>query len=470
MMVYTSSSIASLNGQGARQQEKIITQEARSAQSDRSPEGMIIRQAVGEIVEQIRECVFNYMPPSTFREYYLWGLDSHNVYHDAWLQLTGVKQTVQFAARVMGAQFEPKLFLQLARFVAPMNHYLTFEVISDNLALGLAEYLPHDSTFFLRAHLMHDFNVAVCNGLKGDGRDAHEVLSVNESLARRISTFRQSLSPLKHGALADAYLNHTRYVPMDDIEYSLYPLLLANFEAATHLARHSESLVTGPIIRRGLYRRYHSADRLLIDPNLSMGQVVNVSTYAILIMPVVAYYLEGVASTIGLRDKLPSIVQDGSLFKALYHAALLIRLLNDLGTGVVKQESDDRMMMLQDLYSHSRDMRSDTLTGFLRDVSDQYGARLTRIAKDVKYGEFNIALYNLRNGAPFDYSFGVFGERLEYFSLLYRQKYARMQQHLDIMAQRLGDDTLSNLIERSVIFHERLYDNVYTQERGEYAI
>jgi len=464
------SSLSFADGQGARQREEIITQEAHSALSDNSPEGMIIRQAVGEIVDEIRSRVFDYMPPSSFRDYYLWGLDPNNVYHDAWLQLTGVRQTVQFAARVMGTNFDPQLFLQLARFAAPMNLYLSFEVISDNLALGLAEYLPHDSTFFLRAHLMHDFNVAVCNALIGNGREAHEILSVNESLARRISTFHQSLSPLKHATLADAYLRHSRYVPLDDLEYSLYPLLLANFQSALDLAAHSGTLVTGSIIQRGLYRRYYSSDRALLDPNLTMGQVVNISTYAILIMPVVAYYLEGVASAIGLREELARVSQDGTLFKALYHAALLIRLLNDLGTGLIKQDKQERAMMLREMHQHSREMRADTLTGFLRDVSEQYGARLTRIAKDVKYGEFNVALYNLRQGAPFDYTFGVFGERLEYFSRLYLQKYARMQAHLDVMSQRLGDDTLSNLIERSVLFHERLYDNPYTHERGEYAI
>ncbi|MCC6615995.1 MAG: hypothetical protein IT320_21170 [Anaerolineae bacterium] len=410
------------------------------------------------------------MPPSPFRDYYLWGLDPNNVYHDAWLQLTGVRQTVQFAARVMGTQFDPQMFLQLARFAAPMNLYLTFEVISDNLALGLAEYLPNDDTFFLRAHLMHDFNIAVCSALNGYERDAHELLAVNESLAGRISTFRQSLSPMKHAALADAYLNHTRYVPPEDLEYSLYPLLLSNFQAATDLAQHSKALVTGHLIRRGLYRRYLSADRALLDPNLTMGQVVSVSTYAILILPVVAYYLEGVASAIGVREELTRVTQNGVLYKSLYHAALLIRLLNDLGSGLIKQEQEDRKLMLREMYAHSREMGADTLTGFLRNISDQYGSRLTRIAKDVKHGEFNVALYNLRHSAPFDYSFGSFGDRLGYFSQLYRQKYARMQQYLDIMAQQLGDDTLSNLVERSVLFHERLYDNPYTQERGEYAI
>ncbi|MCA9903380.1 MAG: hypothetical protein KC547_05955 [Anaerolineae bacterium] len=468
-MAYTTS-VSTHQGERDWEQREIVTQEVQRAQNEPGGESAIIRQAIGEIVDELRERVYAYMPPSTFRDYYLWGLDPNNVYHDAWLQLTGVKQTVQFASRVMGTQFDERLFIQLARFVAPMNLYLTFEVISDNLALGLAEHLPHDSTFFLRAHLMHDFNVATSKSLKGDYRDAYQILSANETIAGRISTFHQSLSPLKHAALAEAYINHSRYVPMGDLEYSLYPLLVANYQAALDLSHHSEALLTGEIVRRGLYRRYQAADRVLIDSSLSMGQVVNVSTYAILIMPVVAYYLEGVASAIGLRDDLPRIVQDGSLLKALYHAALLIRLLNDLGTGLIKQDPRERKFMLRKLYAHSRDLGSVSLTDFLRDVSDEYGARLTRIAKDVKHGEFNVALYNLRNGSPFDYSFGVFGERLDYFSLLYRAKYARMQQHLDTVSQRLGDDTLSDLIERAVVFHEHLYDNVYTHERGEYAV
>lgn len=467
--MYTSS-VTTHHREQSQEQREIVTQEAQRAQPQLSGNSMIIRQAVSEIVDELRVRVCAYMPPSAFRDYYLWGLDPNNIYHEAWLQLTGVKQTVQFAARVMGTKFDERLFIQLARFVAPMNLYLTFEVISDNLALGLAEHLPHDSTFFLRAHLMHDFNVATCRSLKGNHGDAYEILSANETIAGRISTFHQSLSPLKHAALAQAYINHSRYVPMNDLEYSLYPLLVANYQAALDLSQHSEALLTGEIVRRGLYRRYQAADRVLIDSSLSMGQLVNVSAYAILIMPVVAYYLEGVASANGLRDDLPRIVQDGSLLKALYHAALLIRLLNDLGTGLIKQEANERAYMLRKLYTHSRELGSNSLTDFLRDVSDEYGARLTRIAKDVKHGEFNLALYNLRNGNPFDYSFGVFGERLEYFSLLYRAKYARMQQHLETVSQRLGDSTLSDLIERAVIFHEHLYDHVYTQQQGEYAV
>jgi hypothetical protein len=209
---------------------------------------------------------------------------------------------------------------------------------------------------------------------------------------------------------------------------------------------------------------------VLYDPHLDISRLVSASTYSILIMPVVAHYLEGVALSTGIADRLSLVTDDNLMFRALYHTAMLIRLLNDMGTQVLKQDYHARTQLIMQLQDQARRTRTHNIHAFLRDVSDGYGAVMTRIAKDVKHGEFNMTLYNLKNAPSLEEAVTMFGERLHYFSNLYERGYYKLQGYLEEIAQRLGDDRLSLLMLRAVRFHEEMYWQEYTKSTGEYAI
>jgi hypothetical protein len=124
------------------------TQEASAAQQK-------MQRAILSIANSLVEHVQATMPQSAYKEMFLWGLNPANPQYENWLQVIGTKQIVGFAAQVMGSMVGEEELTALVDYAAPMNVYLTFEVISDNLAFGLTDRLNHDTTYFLRAHLMH---------------------------------------------------------------------------------------------------------------------------------------------------------------------------------------------------------------------------------------------------------------------------------------------------------------------------
>jgi hypothetical protein len=99
----------------------------------------------------------------------------------------------------------------------------------------------------------------------------------------------------------------------------------------------------------------------------------------------------------------------------------------------------------------------------------EYGVLLTRIAKDVNHGEFNIAFYNL-NDMPIVEALNEMESRLDFFSGLYYQNNLRLTELLDQVTARMDDDRISFLIESGVRFHERVYNQHYTSKEGEYAV
>ena len=436
----------------------------------KSEQNRRMQRAIISIANSLNEHVRATMPGSAYREMFLWGLNPANPHYDHWLQVIGTKQIVYFAAQVMGSMFGEDELTALVDYAAPMNVYLTFEVISDNLAFGLTDRLNHDTTYFLRAHLMHHFNQQMCYALKNPWFTAEQALGDERPIADRISVFEQSLSPSAHARLAEAFLSERRDVSLYELEYGLYPLLITNFYACADLYHGASNMHLGKIIQRGLYQRYHTADRVLYDPHLDMSRLVSASTYSILIMPVVAHYLEGVALSTGIADRLPAVTDDNLMFRALYHTAMLIRLLNDMGTQVIKQDYHTRKALILQLQDQARRTRTQNIHAFLRDVTDDYGTMMTRIAKDVKHGEFNITLYNLKNVSSLEDAVVLFGERLHYFSDLYERGFAKLEGYLDEIARRLGDDRLSQLMMRAVRFHEQMYQQQYTKSTGEYAI
>jgi hypothetical protein len=426
--------------------------------------------ALDQSISYLAECVDSYMPPSLIRDFYLWGLNPANPQRDLWLQVIGTKQIVQFALQCMGDDYSPAEIAELFRYAAPMNAYLTFEVISDNVAFGLTDRLPNDDTYFLRAHLMHTFNQQLSKALAGEPIHGQRALANEQPIANRISAFNQSLSPIVHAKLAEAYRREHPQASMDELEYALYPMLIANFQSCVDVHAMSSSLHVGKLVQRGLYQRYRTADRVLHDHEMELSRVMSASTYSILIIPVIAYYLEGVAGIMGIRDRVPELLRDGLLFRALYEAARLTRLLNDMGTQVIRQQPEQRERLIAELRMKARGARTSNIHAFLRETTSEYGALLTRITKDVKHGEFNMMLYNLRHAGSLDAALLMFGERLHSFSAIYERGYARMWSYLQQLSERIGDDRLSKLIATSVIFHEKMYMHEYHKAQGEFAV
>src|SRR4051812_10207436 len=79
-----------------------------------------------------------HMPAGPYRDFTGWAFSADNPRRHEFLQTTGVIQLVNMNTTLLGGLLDDAGWQLMLRHAGVMNTYQTFEVISDNLALGLA--------------------------------------------------------------------------------------------------------------------------------------------------------------------------------------------------------------------------------------------------------------------------------------------------------------------------------------------
>jgi hypothetical protein len=409
------------------------------------------------------------MPDSTYRDFAEWLLETP-IYTDEWLQLVGIHGLIRLTNNLLEGLLTPTEMFEILPFSVPMNISQMYEVVSDNLAIGLADYCPADATHHARRQLLRAFNDAVIARLEWNTQSAKQALLPLLPIMRNVSTCDQSLSPHKHLKLMDAYVDAHPDSSAEDIEYSLYPLLVANLETCSQLVEGITGLRSEPMVRHGLVRRYSGMNALLDKRFISREEMIQIGTDSIMVVPTLAYYVGLIAERIRPMTEYKSIVFDGSLLEALEDAALLVRLLNDMGTPVLEQSQKEREVLVAQLISHYDPTTQHTFQDWLNVVTCEHGIMFSRLRKDCMYGEFNVCLHQARNAASLAHACEIFVEDLLVISNIYEETKARLYERLAEMNGRLGDQLLGKLISRFVEFHKVIYSQPFNEAHGEYAV
>ncbi|MEO0599349.1 MAG: hypothetical protein AAF126_24775, partial [Chloroflexota bacterium] len=189
--------------------------------------------------------------------------------------------------------------------------------------------------------------------------------------------------------------------------------------------------------------------------------------HSILVIPVLAYYVGVIAEVIKRNDAFNDVLTDDSLKTALYDAALLVRLLNDLGTGLLTQQTE-RTLLRHQLLKQVSKPRTRTFIQALEVVAKKNVA-LTRLNKDIQHGEFNIGLAKMIDVSASKVAVEDFMELLDQFANTYDTHYNRMLSLSAGLSERLGTDFASQLIIRFVKFHEKVYSQRFDTQDGDYA-
>lgn len=414
-----------------------------------------------------------YLPHTVYRDYSLWALSKENPYQKDYLQVLGLKQFAQLTLSLFEGLVEEDILEQLAKYSVPMNVYLAYENISDNLAIGLANRAADDTTYDLRRIALLSFNDAMCNRLTGLSDSAEKSLAPIEGTLQQISSFWQSHNPAKHKVIAHAYLNRNEGVSLEKLEYAVSPSLVVNIETCTHVAKSVANNSVGLLVLEGLVNRYQAVSTLIKEPLMSLQHRVDMGTNSILVIPTLAYYIGVLAETIQPIKNFQTIVEKGLLKEALTKAAMLVRLVNDLGMLATQTEQEraalfDKLLLIYRRKSHS----VKTINEFVIQASEEVGSVFARIYKDAQLGEFNLCLGDAEiiNAPSIEDGLFIFEQKLSLFSRLYAQTYAQMMELLDSMSNILGEKAPSAIIHRFVDFHEKLYVHPYNQSIGEYCV
>lgn len=417
---------------------------------------------LGEAVER--------MPACAYRDLCTWVLTSAGEEaRGRWLQVTGVSAILRLYGKMVEGLLTDGEREKLAPFAAAITVQQMYEVVSDNLAIGLAPAAAEDGTAPLRRDVLLGFNRAMIARLGGARQATAALLAPVREATLRISAFDQSLSPQKHEALARSFLQQSD-AAAGDLEYMLWPNLIANVEATVALADRVRDHRVGPLVRRGLIGRYAGVSTLLEQPGLDLAERLRTGTDTILVKPTLGYCVGAVAESVRPLKGFAAVVEDGTLQGVLEDAALLTRILNDVGTKLLGLSNDELRGLLDRLETLAQAFRSGTLREVLLASMGELGHLFTRIRKDLVHREFNVCLDQVSEAGSAHDGLAVFGRDLLETARIYRERGRAFTEGLDALSERLGDEVVSRMIQRFVTFHEVLYTHAHDDVRGEFAV
>jgi hypothetical protein len=409
------------------------------------------------------------MPPCSYKEFCEWALSTPRVKFE-WLQVVGILGLIRLTESLLAPLLTLEELEQILPYSVPMNISQMYEVISDNLAIGLGARSAYDLTFDKRMRLLQLFNNTAVQCLKGTSVSPAEVLYRALPLMQDISLFEQSLSADKHYAIASAYLDEHPTVDPAGIEYALYPALIANIETTLSLAETIQGYQSESLVREGLIRRYQGVNRLLEGSSLSPKDLIQVGIDTIMVVPTLAYYAAVIAERIHPLPGYQTALRSGTLLSALQDAALLVRLLNDVGTCLLEQSDDDHDMLKHFLWTEQNKAQFATFEDLLIEATHGQPEIFGRLRKDTLFHEFNLCLYEVRKAETVEGAIDTLHHQLVYLSSLYREGQKRLQQTLATLEQQMGSPVISQLIARFVQFHQMLYSQPFSNSAGEYAV
>lgn len=419
----------------------------------------------------LTDTVERHMPAGAYRDFTIWACSPKNPKQLDFLQAAGVLQLVNMNTTLLSGLVEEAAWPRMLDYTGRMNAYQILEVISDNLAIGLGN-TGLDERDRLRRGLVSTFNRTMVETLiPGRRRPAVLLLAgPARAAARQTSGFQHSLAPRKHAGIAEEYVKSIAAQGKDapapeELEFGLWPALVANVEACHELVDEMAGSATASLLRQRLMDRYRAIDRTLHAQHLSRPELASLGAQSILAAPMLAFLLgvlaERVQQIIGYREAVAA----GWLGDVLTDAALLVRLLNDIGTRLLCMPAVRQAAALHRLGGHGEQ-------GGLELLRDQGGDPVfARLHKDLTTGESNIALWHARRATDPGDAWRALAESVAYYGGLYTQHRTRLLANLAQLDDLLGGDRRAScMIERFVRFHERMYSHPHTEPAGEYAI
>jgi hypothetical protein len=411
----------------------------------------------------------DYMPPCAYQDYCRWVLGHPNLAEE-WIQLVGMTGLIRLTLGLLDGLLTEDEFDALIPYTAPINVFSMYEVLSDNLAIGLAYRSEGDASYDLRRQITYELNHAIIARLRGAGREGAWAGLAQQPAVDAVSLFDQSLDAGKHRAIAAAFIAQHPEIDPQVIEYSLYPNLAANVEACYEVVKTLQGYVTQSWIEKGFVRRYAGLNRLLDDTPISPSYLLHIGANTIMVRPLLGYYIAVIAEEIRFIHNYDEVVENGLLMTALEDAAMIARLLNDLGPCLLEQTDTEHRHFVNDLYEAQAKKDFSSFHELILYVAERSDASLTRLKKDAKFGEFNLCLYAADRTPLVTDAIGVFCEQLHALSQLYHERWYSLRESLDIIDFETRSTLISEIILRFIGFHEQMYSTPSDTAGGEYAV
>ncbi|MEU7219854.1 hypothetical protein [Nocardia iowensis] len=431
-----------------------------------------IEERRAELVEATRaelvEKIARYLPEPEVRAYYTWALSTANPERELFTRIIALTQLGNLTARILNQLPGPQDWSTVRRYTVSMNIYQIFEVISDNLAIGLGSVRP--GAMSTTRNALVAFNTIMAAELRHPSkRDAAALLADLRGPCAETSTFVQSLTAGDQARMVAQYIATTGTEATERVlEHSTWSGLAANLQSGRDVLAAIAGTHGEPFMRAKLIERYEAVNRTLTCDRLSRTELVETGGQAILATPTLGYY----ATVFGEIDHpdhgYREALRDGTLITALDTASVLVRLLNDIGTPLLTMARQRRTELIRDLQQRNLTTDANDAVTLLTRTTD--AVAFNRIHKDVINGEFNVCLYDVYRCHGLTDGLAALLDNLNFFADLYTRQRMTLAMQLIRLDRRLRDRRITEVTRRFVAFHEQLYSHRYDSLAGDYAI
>lgn len=426
-------------------------------------------------VKYICSNIEQFAPEGAVKSFLLWLLNPNSPHYSDYLQISGINKMAELGTYWLSGIFDLRTTESLADYLGALNAYFFFEVVSDNLAMGLARPAEDDSEWQNRKEILLHFNAVMEKKLSGSSQSAFQLLEPLVDKINTISCFDQSLTSGEIKNFANAFLKLNPSYSMLALNKSAMTYLILNIESCLYcLNLFADKPQIKTLLLQSLNSRYQAVSSLLQMKNsTSLSLLTQWGLYSILVVPTLLYLIAAL-DKIKPSHQLTTITNDGLILKALEAAAVNIRLLNDIGTHLLQMSSQDILKLQNNIYNLFKDYdcyQSENIFVFLKFLAahQDFYHLFARIRKDIEHREFNISLDNLYNDDNFDKNFDRFFDNIKFFANLYQEKRNELGELFTSLNDLLQDDSIGQLIMKMVVFHEQLYAREFENNQGDYA-
>lgn len=429
------------------------------------------RTIVQSTVNNIRALIEDTLPQTAAQHFLLWILAPDNKHREDYLQITGILKIAELSAFLLYDLFDSSFQEKISFYLGALNCYFFFEIVSDNLAIGLAGNQKSNRQM---QSALYIFNEIMQQKLLGDDRETCLLISPMADKIRHFSIFDQSLFPSELLKLFKLYNQNHVNVNDQNLQYNLLDYLILNIEACLKVTQYTKDPLIKPILVKSFCSRYAANSALLrLDKATSLELLIDYGTQTILIIPVLLYILSSI-NNIMMYPNWQNLMQSGLLYKAIETASRLIRIVNDIGTQLINSTQDELKAFQRQFIDHCQNAGQNGKFSFLHLLSsfsenERFADNLTRIRKDIKYNEFNICLDNVRFIKDGKESCDLFFNNLKVCCEIYKQQRLQLLLLLEEIDNQVRNENISLPILRIVEYHEKLYENSFENSSGEFA-
>lgn len=423
-----------------------------------------IKQAEDIFISELSKSFERHMPTSLYQMFQRWAISPENPFKEEWLKTLGIPQFSRLTIYMVDLLVSSSQWKELLLSTGYMNTYLLYETISDNLALGCVNWLEKvDPITITKRKALINFNNAMITKLATNNQHGSDLLYSYRELITQFSLVDHSLSGIKQRKFIDAFMkiDSNHQFAYADIEYGGWVALVANIEACADILEIMYDSPIYSLLKTTLIQRYTYTNELLDEQIHSLNDMLEAGASTILVQAVLTYYYGVISNIKGFNLKLEKALSMGLPQKLMYDAAILIRLLNDIGPDLLQNKEFVEKVVSQ---LDSNTAQSGSIYYQITQISE---SGLTRLKKDIEYGEFNICLSYLSKSSNQVEDFRVL---ILHLANLYKRHYRNMIEVGSQLDQHFNDNTFSILAIRFVKFHEEIYRHPYHTNSGEYAV